>query len=80
MSLYPERGFREIVTARSFDRTQDAVERSRLTGFELTDEEELPGWGGPLLLFGVVTMLKQTRGYAATRTKFLLYIDFSKEE
>ena len=26
------------------------MERSRSTGFELTDEEGLPGWGGPLFV------------------------------
>jgi hypothetical protein len=32
-------------------RTQEAVERSRSNGFELTDDEDLPGWGGPRLLY-----------------------------
>jgi len=47
--LRTERGLREIVNGKIVRLTQDAVERSRSTGFELNDQEDLSGWGGPLL-------------------------------
>ena len=49
--LCTELGFREIGPrqSRSIERGTPGREAGR-TGFELADEEDLPGWGGPLFV------------------------------
>ena len=50
--LRTERGLREIVPRQSRSIGRGTLRREAgTTGFELNDREDLPGWGGPRLLF-----------------------------
>jgi hypothetical protein len=59
--------------SRSIGRT-DAAERSRSTGFELNDQEDLPGWGGSLDAYFLAIYLSAESCLSLFPNKLLFYL------